>query len=183
MWTPFTALLRSRNSEQLRRILYRYYIAAHPSRRTIPFTMKQASKQAAMGAAAAGTKAAKHAASATTRAATDAGRRATNKAWDAVPKIGSYATWTGRRVAYLLFGTAFVYGVGSSLPGAVARYYTDKDRRRDEEERRRAEGAGDFDVRPSGGGDSLSSTRAEDAGSALRELSLVGLVERWLEKP
>ena len=41
-------------------------------------------------------------------------------------------TLTFRRIAYLVFGTAFLYGVGTSLPGAVARYYTEKDRRREE---------------------------------------------------
>lgn len=97
---------------------------------------RKAARQAATGAVAAGTQAAKDAASAGAQAAADAGRRASGRAWDTMPNIGSYATWTGRRIAFVVFGTAFVFGVGSSLPGAVGRHYTEKDRRRHEEERR-----------------------------------------------
>ena len=91
--------------------------------------------KAAQDAKAAGAEAAQNAASAGAKAATDAGRRATNKARDAMPKFGAYANDTGRRIAYVIFGAAFLYGLGSALPGAVARYYTEKDkgRRRDEE--------------------------------------------------
>lgn len=104
----------------------------------------QAAKDAAKDAAAAGFTASKMAASAGAQSAREAGKRATNMVSDAAPKIGSYASWTGRRMALLLLGTAFVYGVGSSLPGAVARYYTEKDRHRsrDEEQTRRGEGGG-----------------------------------------
>lgn len=97
----------------------------------------QVTKKAALGAAAAGTKAAKDAASAGTKAATDVGRRVTTKARDSIPNFGSYISWTGRRIVLVIFGTAFVYGMGSSLPGAVSLYYVEKDRRREGEERRR----------------------------------------------
>lgn len=102
----------------------------------------QAAKDAAKDAAAAGLTATKIAASAGAQSAREAGKRATDRVFDAAPKIGSYASWTARRIALLLLGTAFVYGVGSSLPGAVARYYTEKHRRRDEERARRGDDRG-----------------------------------------
>lgn len=103
----------------------------------------QAAKDAAKDAAAAGLTATKTAASAGASSALKAGKRATDRVFDAAPKIGSFASWTARRIAFLLLGTAFVYGVGSSLPGAVARYYVEKDRRRrDEEPVRRRDGDG-----------------------------------------
>lgn len=103
----------------------------------------QAAKDAAKDAAAAGIVATKNAASAGAQSAREAGKRATNTVSDVAPKIRSYASWTARRIALLLLGTAFVYGVGSSLPGAVARYYMEKDRRRRDEGRTRgSEGGG-----------------------------------------
>lgn len=84
----------------------------------------------------------------------------------AAPKLGSYATWTARRIVFLLLGTAFAYGVGSSLPGALARYLTERERRR-YEEHRRSEGA-------SGGGESVSTPQAVADDGAAAE----GLVER-----
>lgn len=128
--------------------------------------------KAAQDAKAAGAEAAQNAASAGAKAATDAGRRATNKARDAMPKFGAYANDTGRRIAYVIFGAAFLYGLGSALPGAVARYYTEKDkgRRRDEER-----GGG------GGGAESLSPSRAGEARGELgRESVLLGMVEQWL---
>lgn len=132
--------------------------------------------KAAQGAAAAGAEAAQSAASAGVKAATDAGRRATSKARDAMPKVGAYANETGRRIAYVILGTAFLYGLGSSLPGAVGRYYTEKDRRRGEEAKGRGGDASD-------GGDSLSSTRVEEArGVSGGEPTLLGIgkVEQWV---
>lgn len=141
---------------------------------------KQAVKHAAKGAVAAGSTATKNVAAAGAQSARNAGKRASGKLWDTMPKIGSYATWTGRRLALLLLGTAFLYGLGSSLPGAVARYYVEKDRRRDEEERRKGESGG-------GGGESLS--RAVEGGGAMGEavverssLTLLGAVERWMRE-
>eukprot|EP00904_Undaria_pinnatifida_P014245 jgi/Undpi1/9951/HiC_scaffold_28.g12405.m1 len=128
--------------------------------------------KAAQDAKAAGAEAAQNAASAGAKAATDAGRRATNKARDAIPKFGAYANDTGRRIAYVIFGAAFLYGLGSALPGVVARYYTEKDkgRRRDEER-----GGGD------GGAESLSPSGAGEARGELgRESVLLGMVEQWL---
>lgn len=140
---------------------------------------EQAVKDAAKGAAVAGYTATKNVASAGAQSARDAGKRASGRLWDAVPKIGSYATWTGRRVALLLLGTAFLYGLGSSLPGAVARYYVEKDRRQDEDERRR--GGGAEAVSPS----ARALEEGGGAGAAVVErssLTLLGEVERWMGK-
>lgn len=142
----------------------------------------QAARDAAKDVAAAGFTATKIAASAGAQSAREAGKRATNRIFDVAPKIGSYVSWTGRRIALLLLGTAFVYGVGSSLPGAVARYYTEKNRRRDEEEeaRRRAGGGG----KPFSSG---TTSVAEEGGGGVeafeRSLSLLPeAVESYLGK-
>lgn len=140
--------------------------------------MRQVAKEAAKGAAAAGCTATKTVASAGAQSVRDAGKRATDSFWDAAPKIGSYASWTGRRIALLFLGTAFVYGVGSSIPGAIARYYTEKDRRRKEDGGGGGEKGGDTSF--------SSSPRVAEGGAELVEvveassLLLRGAVEQWL---
>lgn len=99
-----------------------------PPRRKRSVNIMQMGKDAA----AAGGRAAKTAAETGTRAAIEAGKRATGKASDAMPGVKSYATWAGRKVVYVLFGTAFLYGLGSALPGAVAKYYGEGTGRRRE---------------------------------------------------
>lgn len=69
-----------------------------------------------------------------------AGRRAADSAFGMVPGVRLF-TWFGNRVVYVLFGMAFLYGLGNSLPGAVGRYLIERERRRfedeeDEEERK-----------------------------------------------
>lgn len=131
----------------------------------------QAARQATIDAAAAGTNAAKSAASAGAQAITNAGRRASNRAWDAIPKVGPYLTWTGRQVAFLVFGAAFLYGLGSSLPGAVARYYTEKDRRKE---------GSMSGKRPGGESDPSASASEGEVIGAVTGKSLLELVDSWL---
>lgn len=83
-------------------------------------------------AAAAGTRAAKSAAQAGTQAAAGAGKHVADRASNAIPGVKSYATWAGRRVVFVLFGTAFLYGLGTSLPGAVGRYVGERKEKRRE---------------------------------------------------
>lgn len=89
-----------------------------------------------------------------------------------MPKIAPYLTRTGRQIAFLVFGTAFLYGVGSSLPGAVVRYYTEKNRQK-EEGSMNGKRLGE-ESNPSG-----SDSEGQVVGT-VKEKSLFGLVESWL---
>lgn len=89
-----------------------------------------------------------------------------------MPKIAPYLTRTGRQIAFLVFGTAFLYGVGSSLPGAVVRYYTEKNRQK-EEGSMNGKRLGE-ESNPSG-----SDSEGQVVGT-VKEKSLLGLVESWL---
>lgn len=91
-------------------------------------------KQAARGAASTSTDAARSFARAQAQATADAGKRAIAGASKVVPGVQSYASWFGRRVVYVLFGMAFLYGLGTSIPGAVARYLSESDKRKHEEQ-------------------------------------------------
>lgn len=144
--------------------------------------MKQAAKDAAKGAMVAGGTASKKAASAGAQFARDVGKLSTDKVWDAAPKVASYATWTARRIVLLLLGTAFVYGVGSGLPGGVARYFAEKDRRRYEEERRKSIGAGE-ESSPSSSTPAMDvdGTSVVEAAGQISSLFIVE-IERWLRK-
>lgn len=145
-------------------------------------TLTQAAKDAAKGAVVAGCTASKKVASAGAQSARDVGKLATDKVWDAAPKVASYATWTGRRIVLLLLGTAFLYGVGSGLPGAVARYYTEKDRRWHEEERRKSLAAGGESTPSSSArATGVDGTAVVQAAGQISSLFIVE-IERWLRK-
>ncbi|CAM9478289.1 unnamed protein product [Ectocarpus sp. 6 AP-2014] len=152
------------------------------SARSIPSKAAEAAKDAATGAVVAGGTASKKIASAGAQSARDIGKLATDKVWDAAPKVASYATWTARRIVLLLLGTAFLYGVGSGLPGAVVRYFTEKDRRRYEEERRKSLGAdGESSPSSSARAMDLDGTAVVEAAGQISSLFVVE-IERWLRK-
>ncbi|CAM9453688.1 unnamed protein product [Ectocarpus sp. 13 AM-2016] len=72
--------------------------------------------------------------------------------------------------------------MGSALPGAVARYFTEKDRRRHEEERRKSLGA-DGESSPSSSATAMhvDGTTVVEAAGHISSLFIVE-IERWLRK-
>lgn len=72
----------------------------------------------------------KVAAQAGSMASSNANRRTVARVLGIFPRLTSCVAWFGRRVVYVLFGMAFLYGLGHSIPRATVRFLVEREKQR-----------------------------------------------------